>query len=79
MAHLLENYLDAPKQLFLRRHLAETIARQAQDEYAAYYFKQRFATAEILELLKHHHNLTGKRLILTHVDYDRHKFKVKQV
>ena len=42
-------------------------------------FKQRFAKAEIHELLKHHHKLTGKWLILTHVDYDHQKFKVKQV
>ena len=79
MAHLLENYLDTPKQLLLRRHLAEMIARQTQEDYAAHYFKQRFAQAEILDLLKHHHNLTGKWLILTQVDYDHQKFKVKQV
>ena len=79
MAHLLENYLDAPKQLFLSRHLAEMIARRTQDEYAAHYFKQRFARAKILDLLKHHRNLTGKWLILTNVDYDHQKFKVKQV
>ena len=77
MAHLLANYLDRPKQLFLRQYLGEMIARQAQDNYAAQYFKQRFATAEILDLLKHHQNLTGKRLVLTSVDYDRQKFKVK--
>ncbi len=79
MAHLLENYLDAPKKLFLRRHLSEIIARQTQDEYAAHYFKQRFAQAKILDLLKHHRELTGKWLILTNVDYDQQKFKVKQV
>jgi hypothetical protein len=79
MTHLLENYLDASKQLFLRQHLGEMIARQIQDEGAARYFKQRFAHAEILDLLKHHRNLTGKWLVLTSVDYDRQKFKVKQV
>ena len=79
MAHLLENYLDSPKQLFLTRHLAEMIARRTQDEYAAHYFKQRFAQAKILDLLKHHRKLTGKWLILTNVDYDHQKFKVKQV
>ncbi|BAU64522.1 hypothetical protein STA3757_18940 [Stanieria sp. NIES-3757] len=31
MAHLLENYLDTPKKLFLRQHLSEMIARQTQD------------------------------------------------
>ena len=79
MAYLIENYLDESKQLFLRQHLAEIIARQTKDEQAAGYFKQRFTTADILDLLKHHHNLTGKRLVLTRVDYDRQKFKLKQV
>lgn len=79
MAHLLENYLDAPKQLFLRRSLAEMIARQTQDEYAARYFKQRLVKAEILNLLKQHRNLTGKWLVITSVDYDHQKFKVKLV
>jgi hypothetical protein len=59
MAHLLEKYLDASKKSFLRQHLGEIIARQTQDDYAARYFKQRLAHAEILDLLKHHHNLTG--------------------
>ena len=77
MAHLLENYLDTRKQLFLRQYLGEMIARQAQDNYSAQYFKQRFANAEILDLLKNHRKLTGRRLILTSVDYDRQKFKVK--
>ncbi|MDJ0634458.1 MAG: hypothetical protein QNJ34_14825 [Xenococcaceae cyanobacterium MO_188.B29] len=77
MAHLLENYLDTPKQLFLRQYLGEMIARQAQDDYSAQYFKQRFTNAEILDLLKNHRKLTGRRLILTSVDYDRQKFKVK--
>jgi hypothetical protein len=79
MAHLLENYLDTPKKLFLRQHLAEMIARQTQHDYAAHYFKQRFAHAEILDLLKHHRKLTGKWLVLTSVDYSHQKFKVKQV
>lgn len=79
MAYLLENYLNTAKLLFLREHLAEMVARQTQDDYAARYFKQRFAKAEIHELLKHHHKLTGKWLILTHVDYDHQKFKIKQV
>lgn len=79
MAYILESYLNKPKLSFLRQHLAEAIARQTQDDYAAHYFKQRFAKAEIYELLKQHHNLTGKWLILTHVDYDHQKFKVKQV
>ena len=79
MAYLLESYLDTPKLLFLREHLAEIIARQTQDDYAAHYFKQRFAKAELHELLKHHHKLTGRWLILTYVDYDHHKFKIKQV
>jgi|GEM_PF-3437538 len=79
MACLLENHLDTPKQLFLRQHLTETIARQTQDDYAAHYFKQRFATAEIYELLKHHHNLTKKWLIISDVDYDQQKFKIKQI
>ena len=65
--------------MFLRQHLAEMIARQTKDEQAAGYFKQRFTPADILDLLKHHHNLTGKRLILTSVDYNRQKFKLKQV
>ena len=77
MAHLLENYLDTRKQLFLRQYLGEMIASQAQDNYSAQYFKQRFAHAEILDLLKNHRKLTGRRLILTSVDYDRQKFKVK--
>ncbi|MDJ0593085.1 MAG: hypothetical protein QNJ72_24390 [Pleurocapsa sp. MO_226.B13] len=79
MAHLLENYLNASKQLFLRQQLAKTIARQTKDDHATHYFKQRFAKTEILELLKHHHKLTGRWLVLTHVDYERQKFKVKQV
>lgn len=79
MAHLLENYLNAPKKSFLRQHLSETIARQTQDDYAAHYFKKRLASSEILELLKHHHNLTGKWLILTNVDYSHQKFKLKEV
>ena len=29
-----------------------------------------FTQAEILDLLQHHRNLTGTRLILTSVDYD---------
>jgi len=41
MAHLIENYLDDPKKLFLRQHLVEMIARQTEDDYAAQYFKQR--------------------------------------
>ena len=79
MAYLIENYLDESKQLFLRQHLAEMIARQTKDEQAAGYFKQRFTKAELLDLLKHYHNLTGKRLVVTSVDYDRQKFKLKQV
>lgn len=79
MAHFLENYLSAPKKLFLRQQLGEMIARQTQDDYAGHYFKKRFAHAQMLDLLQHHRNLTGKWLILTSVDYDYHKFKVKQV
>ena len=77
MAHLLENYLDTRKQLFLRQHLGTMIAHHTKDDYAAQYFKQRFTQAEILDLLKHHHQLTGKRLVLTSVDYESQKFKVK--
>lgn len=79
MAHLLENYLDAPKRRFLRQHLSEAIARETQDDYAAHYFKQRFAQGEILDLLKHHRKITGELLILTNVDYNHQKFKLKQV
>ncbi len=77
MAHLIENYLDDQQQLFLRQHLVEMIARQTEDDYAAQYFKQRFATAELLDLLQHHLHLTNTRLVLTRVDYNRHKFKLK--
>lgn len=79
MAHFLEKYLEPAKLLFLRQRLAEMIARQTQDDYAAHYFKQRFAHTQMLELLQHHHNLTGKWLSLTHVNYDHQKFKLKQV
>ncbi len=77
MAHLLENYLNASKKLVLRQHLVEMIARQTQDDYAAQYFKQRFTNADLLDLLQHHRSLTGTRLVLTNVDYDRQKFKLK--
>ena len=77
MAHLLENYLNEQKTLVLRKHLGDMIVRQTKDEYAAQYFKQRLAQANIFDLLKHHHKLTGQILVLTSVDYDRQKFKVK--
>ena len=77
MAHLLENYLNAPKKLGLRQHLVEMIARQTNDDYAAQYFRQRFTHAELLDLLQHHRSLTGTRLVLTNVDYDHQKFKLK--
>ena len=77
MAHLLENYLNESKKITLRKHLGEIIVRQIKDEYAAQYFKQRLAKANLLDLLKHHHQLTGQILVLTGVDYDRQKFKVK--
>ena len=77
MAHLLENYLDTSKKLALRKHLGDIIARQSKDKFAARYFKQRCAHANILDLLKQHHQLTGQILVLTSVDYDRHKFHVK--
>ena len=59
--------------------IANMIVGQTQDDYAAHYSKQRFAWAKILDLLKHYRKLTGKLLILTNVDYDHQKFKVKQV
>lgn len=77
MAHLLENYLNDQQQLFLRQHLVEMIARQTEDDYAAQYFKQRLATAELWDLLQHHLRFTQTRLVLTRVDYDRQKFKLK--
>lgn len=77
MAHLLENYLDSRKKLFLRNHLGDMIADQTDNEYAAQYFKKRFSEAALLDLLKYHHNLTGKWLILTSVDYEKQKFKLK--
>ena len=77
MAHLLDNYLNASKKLSLRQYLVEMIAHQTQDDYAAQYFKQRFTNAELSDLLQHHRGLTGTTLILTNVDYGRHKFKLK--
>lgn len=79
MAHLMDNYLNAQKKMLVRKQLSEMIVRKTQDEYSANYFKQRLLTAEIFDLLKHHHNLTGKWLVITNVDYDQQKFKVKQV
>ena len=79
MAYLLENYLDTAKQLSLRSHLAEMIGGQIEEDCAGRYFRQRCGYVGILNLLQWHHDLTGKWLILTNVDYDRQKFKLKQV
>ena len=76
MAYLLENYLDESKKLSLRQRLKDMISYKMKDEYATQYFNKRFSNAEILDLLKHHQILTGKRLILVNVDYDSQKFKL---
>ena len=77
MAHLLETYLNEQKTLVLRKHLGDMIVRQTKDEYAAQYFKQRLVQANILDLLNYYHKLTGQILVLSSVDYDHQKFKVK--
>ena len=79
MAYLLENYLDRGKKLSLRGYLGEMIAGQIKENSAASYFRQRCAYVEIFDLLQWHHHLTGKWLMLTDVDYDRQKFKLKEV
>lgn len=77
LAYLIENYLDEKKKLFLRRYLGERVGMKMEDEHAAKYFKKRLRKAEMIEVLKQHYQLTGKRLIITSVDYDQQKFKVK--
>ena len=79
MAHLIEQYLDEKKQSFLRHHLGEKIARATKDEYAARYFKKKIASIEMIEVLKQHNKLTGKRLMISSVDYEEQKFKLKTV
>ena len=77
LAHILENYLDERKKSLFRKRIGQMIAEHAKSCSAAHYFRQRFAQTKILDLLKHHRNLTGKWLVLTSVDYTDQKFKVK--
>ncbi len=77
MAYLLEHYLNSQQQFFLRHYLGKIIVQNIKDNSAAKYFKERLANAKILNLLQYHHNLTGKRLFLTNIDYDNEKFKVR--
>ncbi len=79
MAHLLEDYLDSQKQLYLRHYLRKIIVTQIKDNGAVKYFKKRFAKIKIRELLQYHYNLTGKRLLLTNINYEHQKFKLKVV
>lgn len=71
LAHLLENYLDERKKSFFRKRIGQMIAEHTESSSAAHYFRQRFARANFLDLLKHHRALTGKILIVTSVDYKK--------
>ena len=79
LAHILETYLDERKKSLFRKRIGQMIANHIESSSAAHYFRQRFARANFLDLLKHHRQLTGKLLILTSVDYNHQKFKVKLV
>ena len=79
LTHLLENYLDERAKSYFRQRISQMIANHTESSTAADYFRQRFARANFLDLLKHHRKLTGKWLVLTSVDYTGQKFKVRQV
>ncbi len=78
LTHLLENYLDERTKSYFRQRISQMIANHTESSSAADYFRQRFARANFLDLLKHHRKLTGKWLVLTSVDYTDQKFKIKQ-
>ena len=77
MAHLLEHYLNSQQQFFLRHYLGKIIVENIKDHGAAKYFKKRLPNTNILNLLQYHHDLTGKRVFLTNIDYNNEKFKVR--
>lgn len=79
MAYFLENYLDKPKLMFLRQYLEKTIINRIQKDCTKKYFKQRLNNTELFELLKHYNKLTGNYIVLSHINYSKKKFKIKQL